>query len=83
MSPVCNLVQVPIYFLNHMAKIEIRASTFSVVLGIIVVVYLVRVIGIYRLFTEEAARISSKLAEATLVKIVLNLQLFLYGGHVS
>ncbi|KAK2654172.1 hypothetical protein Ddye_014028 [Dipteronia dyeriana] len=61
---------------------EFRASTFSVVLGLLILVYLVRVIGIYRLFTEEVTRISSKLAEAALVKIVLNLLLFLYGGHL-
>ncbi|KAK3218750.1 hypothetical protein Dsin_012720 [Dipteronia sinensis] len=62
---------------------EIRAPIFSIVLGIFLVVYLVRVIGIYRLFTEEVTRTSSnKLAKAALIKIVLNLLLYLYGGHL-
>ncbi|KAK1548776.1 hypothetical protein Q3G72_002780 [Acer saccharum] len=40
-----------------------------------------RIIGIYILFTEEVAKISSKLIDSALVKIMLNLQLFFYGGH--
>ncbi|KAK0598802.1 hypothetical protein LWI29_038115 [Acer saccharum] len=72
-----------LYSLVLIPKMEIRAPIFSVVLGIFLVVYLVRIIGIYRLFTEEVTRCnSSKLAEAPIIKIVFNLLLFLYGGHL-
>ncbi|KAI9160118.1 hypothetical protein LWI28_005226 [Acer negundo] len=72
-----------LYLLFLIPKMEIRAPVFSVVLGIFLVVYLVRIVGIYRLFTEEVTWCnSSKLAKAPIIKIVLNLLLFLYGGHV-
>ncbi|KAK0598498.1 hypothetical protein LWI29_035225 [Acer saccharum] len=64
-------------------KMEISAPVFSVVLGLFLAVYLVRIIGIYRLFSEEVTKsTSSKLAEAPIIKIVFNLLLFLYGGHL-
>ncbi|KAI9162124.1 hypothetical protein LWI28_024084 [Acer negundo] len=63
---------------------EIRSPVFSAVLGIFLAVYLVRIIGIYRMFSEEVTRsTSSKLAEGAIIKIVFNLLLFLYGGHVE
>ncbi|KAK0595736.1 hypothetical protein LWI29_009527 [Acer saccharum] len=62
---------------------EIRSLVFSVVLGIFLAVYLMRVIGIYRLYSEEVTRsTSSKLAESPLIKIGVNLLLFVYGGHL-
>ncbi|TXG68261.1 hypothetical protein EZV62_003196 [Acer yangbiense] len=72
-----------LYSLVLIPKMEISAPIFSVVLSIFLVVYLVRIIGIYRLFTEKVTRCnSSKLAEAPIFKIVFNLLLFLYGGHL-
>ncbi|KAK2654174.1 hypothetical protein Ddye_014030 [Dipteronia dyeriana] len=70
-----------LYSLVLIPKMEIRAPIFSVVLGIFLVVYLVRIIGIYKWFTEEVTKCnSSKLAEV--IKIVFNLLLFLDGGHL-
>ena len=80
----CNLVQVLavlLYSLFLISSLEISTPVFSVVLAIFLVVYLVRIIGIYRLFTEEVTR--SKLTEAPIINIVFNLLLFLYGGHES
>ncbi|KAK4838409.1 hypothetical protein QYF36_013503 [Acer negundo] len=72
-----------LYLLYVIPQMEIRTPVFSVVLGIFLVVYLVRIVGIYRLFTEEVTWCkSSKLAEAPILKIVFNLLLFLYGGHL-
>ncbi|KAK0595696.1 hypothetical protein LWI29_009138 [Acer saccharum] len=65
-------------------KMEISAPVFSFALVIFLFVYLIRIIGIFRLFTEEVTRISSKsFADSAFVKILLNLQLFFYGGHVE
>ena len=84
MTTCCTLVQVLLYSLVLIPKMEIRAPVFSVLLAIFLVVYLMRIIGIYRLFTMSTA--SSKMAEypfASIIKIAFNLLLFLYGGHVS
>ncbi|TXG71170.1 hypothetical protein EZV62_006105 [Acer yangbiense] len=78
--------QVLLYSLFLIPKIvsNICAGVFSVALGIFLAVYLVRIIGIYRLFSEVVTRsTSSKLADAPIIKIVFNLLLFLYGGHVE
>ncbi|KAI9159723.1 hypothetical protein LWI28_001279 [Acer negundo] len=73
-----------LYSLVLIPGMDIRAPVFSAVLGIFLAVYLVRIIGIYRLFSEEVtSSTSSKLAEAPIIKIVFNLLLFLYGGHVE
>ncbi|KAK3218693.1 hypothetical protein Dsin_012663 [Dipteronia sinensis] len=62
---------------------EIRVPLFSVVLGIRLFVYLVRIIEIYSLFSEEVTSSTlSKLAAAPIIKIGFNLLLFLYGGHL-
>ncbi|KAK2654170.1 hypothetical protein Ddye_014026 [Dipteronia dyeriana] len=72
-----------LYSVILIPKMKIRAPIFSVVLAIFLAVYLVRIIGIYRLFSEEVTKsTTSKLAEAPIIKIVFNLLLFLYGGHI-
>ncbi|KAK3218776.1 hypothetical protein Dsin_012746 [Dipteronia sinensis] len=72
-----------LYSLVLIPKMEISAPVFSVVLGFFLAVYLMRVIGIYRLYSEEVTRsTSSKLAETPLIKIGFNLLLFVYGGHL-
>ncbi|TXG71157.1 hypothetical protein EZV62_006092 [Acer yangbiense] len=72
-----------LYSVVLIPKMEIRSPVFSVVLGIFLAVYLMRVIGIYRLYSEEVTRsTSSKLAESPLIKIGVNLLLFVYGGHL-
>ncbi|KAK0598004.1 hypothetical protein LWI29_030717 [Acer saccharum] len=79
-------IWVLLYSLFLIPKIvsNICAGVFSVALGIFLAVYLVRIIGIYRMFSEVVTRsTSSKLAEAPIIKIVFNLLLFLYGGHVE
>ncbi|TXG71167.1 hypothetical protein EZV62_006102 [Acer yangbiense] len=76
-------IWVLLYSLVLIPKMEIRAPVFSVLLAIFLAVYLMRIIGIYRLFTEEVTRsTSSKIAEAPIIKIAFNLLLFLYGGHL-
>ncbi|KAK1551052.1 hypothetical protein Q3G72_029370 [Acer saccharum] len=78
------LSNVLLYSLILIPRMEIRSPVFSVVLGIFLAVYLVRIIGIYKMFSEEVTRsASNKLAESPIIKIVFNLLLFLYGGHVS
>ncbi|TXG71173.1 hypothetical protein EZV62_006108 [Acer yangbiense] len=64
---------------------KFRAPGFSsVVLGIFLAVYLMRAIGIYRLFSEDQVKrsTSSKSAESPMSKIGFNLLLFVYGGHL-
>ncbi|KAI9162483.1 hypothetical protein LWI28_027854 [Acer negundo] len=83
-GPLCSQVPVKVllYSLVLIPRMEIRASVFSVLLAIFLAVYLMRIIGIYRLFTRST---SSKLAEypfTSIIKIAFNLLLFLYGGHL-
>ncbi|KAK0598358.1 hypothetical protein LWI29_033968 [Acer saccharum] len=76
-------IWVLLYSLVLIPKMEIRAPVFSVLLAIFLAVYLMRIIGIYRLFTRSTS--SGKLAEhpyTSIIKIAFNLLLYLYGGHL-
>ncbi|KAK1550588.1 hypothetical protein Q3G72_021665 [Acer saccharum] len=66
-----------LYLLFLIPKMEIRAPVFSVLLAIVLAVYLMRIIGIYSLFTR-----SNDYPHTSSIKIALNLLLFLYGGHL-
>ncbi|KAK1550698.1 hypothetical protein Q3G72_023359 [Acer saccharum] len=48
-----------LYSVVLIPKMEIKSPVFSVVLGIFLAVYLMRIIGIYRLYSEEVTRSTS------------------------
>ncbi|TXG71178.1 hypothetical protein EZV62_006113 [Acer yangbiense] len=75
-------IWVLLYSLVLIPKMEIRAPVFSVLLAIFLVVYLVRIIGIYRLFTRSTSRKLAEYPFTSIIKIAFNLLLFLYGGHL-
>ncbi|TXG71162.1 hypothetical protein EZV62_006097 [Acer yangbiense] len=63
---------------------SIKASIFSIAMIIFLVLYSLRILGIIESFTKVIKITTAKLANTKFImKILVNLLFYLYGGHVS